>query len=355
MSTEEVTDEAQEPLLLDNAIVDKTAESMKIDGKDYYKKLNRHERWHLHQQIAATSRPDWHSAPPHDLGSPSHGKLKADQWRSCIEFDFPVALAKITVSANRITSGEYSIWRQKLFSLTVNLAMAIRQGTSHVVSSTHSMKYTKYMHAYLSGLRSMFPQINLLPNHHNALLLRFAPMHRWWSYPTERLIGALQQTQTNSKIGISSSIKLFYNMTFINVGELEKTMLQGLSTAANIESFLRKYNSSKIMKECRELFSQCLDDDDGRNALRMGMQTLESLQDEAPYSTTVTSKEIKWQQSKELTVELKSAFIWADNCFKQAIHSWDIPQCVFSHNRHTVNDLNFADFTTSPMTSIIFF
>jgi hypothetical protein len=42
--------------------------------------------------IASTVRPRWHAAPPANLGQVSHGKLKADEWRSCFEFDIPVSL-----------------------------------------------------------------------------------------------------------------------------------------------------------------------------------------------------------------------------------------------------------------------
>ena len=66
----ETSDEMQEPLLIGYAIVDETAvTAVKNDGKDYYKKLNKHEQWQFHQQIVQSLRPDWHSTPPLDLGA----------------------------------------------------------------------------------------------------------------------------------------------------------------------------------------------------------------------------------------------------------------------------------------------
>ncbi|KIJ09587.1 hypothetical protein PAXINDRAFT_87272, partial [Paxillus involutus ATCC 200175] len=43
-------------------------------------------------------------------------------------------------------------------------------------------------------------------NHHaslhmNEFLLRYGPMHGWWMFPFERIIGTLQKTNTNHKIG----------------------------------------------------------------------------------------------------------------------------------------------------------
>jgi hypothetical protein len=64
----------------------------------------------------------------------------------------------------------------------------------------------KNMRAYLASLRDLFPNTDLWTSHHNALfigemLLRFGPVHGWWMFPFERVIGLLQQVNTNSKIG----------------------------------------------------------------------------------------------------------------------------------------------------------
>jgi len=64
----------------------------------------------------------------------------------------------------------------------------------------------KDMCAYLANLRNLFPNKDLCTSHHTALfigemLLRFGPIHRWWMFPFERVIGLLQQFNTNSKMG----------------------------------------------------------------------------------------------------------------------------------------------------------
>jgi hypothetical protein len=33
------------------------------------------------------------------------------------------------------------------------------------------------------------------------MLLRFGPIHGWWMFPFERVIGLLQQFNTNSEMG----------------------------------------------------------------------------------------------------------------------------------------------------------
>ena len=44
--------------------------------------------------LGTITRPAWHRGPPINLGDAAHGKLKAEQWRSSIEFDLPVTLFK---------------------------------------------------------------------------------------------------------------------------------------------------------------------------------------------------------------------------------------------------------------------
>jgi hypothetical protein len=130
--------------------------------------------------------------------------LKADQWRSCMEFDIPVSLVQLWAEAG-ISSEDR---RQKLVESTMFLSTALRWATSHQTSQRHADEYMRNMRAYLKSLRDLFPEMKLRPNHHNALflgelLLRFGPVHGWWMYPFERLIGLLQKVNTNKKMGRS--------------------------------------------------------------------------------------------------------------------------------------------------------
>ncbi|KLO04254.1 hypothetical protein SCHPADRAFT_805036, partial [Schizopora paradoxa] len=152
----------------------------------------------VRQWISATSRPRWYASLPKNLGDAGHGKLKADQWRSALEFDIPVALAQLW--------GDPSSPRHKVFRSTMFLAVAIRYATSHTITEKHVSQYNKYMLLYLKSLLEIDPSLRLHPNHHNALhlgdgLLRFGPMHGWWMFPFERVIGNLQRSNTNFKLG----------------------------------------------------------------------------------------------------------------------------------------------------------
>lgn len=153
----------------------------------------------IRSYIASTERPRWHKSPPANLGEASHGKLKADQWRSLMEFDIPVALAQLW---------DMNSERRQLFHCTMLLAIAMRYATSHVVTSYHITQYKRYMLEYLLMLRKLDPESDLRPNHHEALhipdfLELYGPMHGWWMFVYERTIGLLQNTNTNFKIGMS--------------------------------------------------------------------------------------------------------------------------------------------------------
>jgi hypothetical protein len=159
----------------------------------------------IRDDLAATIRPRWHAAPPANLGHVSHGKLKADEWRSCFEFDIPVSLLRI--ETRKSGSGEQRDgYRAKLVHSTFLLAIAIRWATSHQTSTKHAEKYTETMKSYLKTLKDLRPTERFRPNHFNALLIGrylrlYGPARGWWMFPFERVIGDLQRSSTNNKPG----------------------------------------------------------------------------------------------------------------------------------------------------------
>jgi hypothetical protein len=165
--------------------------------------LRKKELKRIQDDIARTIRPSWQTSLPRDFGAPSHGKPKADEWRTGIDFDLPVSIVKLWLEIYNSSSES----REKdVIDATMFLAMAIRIGTSHQTSSEHAEKYRAYIHAYLQILLRLYPNKQLRPIHHNALhladfLLLFGPCHGWWMFPFERLIGTLQKVNTNGRMG----------------------------------------------------------------------------------------------------------------------------------------------------------
>lgn len=157
----------------------------------------------LRTHLNSIVRPSWHTSLPSDLGQKAHGKLKADQWRSSIEFDVPVAIAQLWESTE---TSERALRRQKLVDSTFHLGEAIRWATSYTTSPDHAQSYTKHLVTYLSTLKELYPTLSWRPKHHAALhiasfLMLFGPMHGWWMYVFERVIGILQRCNMNFKKG----------------------------------------------------------------------------------------------------------------------------------------------------------
>ena len=121
-----------------------------------YRLVGKKEKEQTQQDTSNTQ-----SGPPTKLGTKGCGKLKADQWHTCMEFDIPVSLMKLRSEAkpnegngidDRIDDG-----RHKVLNSTMLLAMALRWGTSHRTSTKHAAEYMKNACAYLGSLRGMFP------------------------------------------------------------------------------------------------------------------------------------------------------------------------------------------------------
>jgi hypothetical protein len=174
--------------------------------------IGRQDLKQIQDFIKATVRPQWQRGPPPNLGEPGHGKLKADQWRTTMEFDIPVALAQLWSKGEENGDDPNCCRQQKLLKSTMLLATALRWATSHRTSAKHVNEYMTNMRAYIESIRELFPDRDLRPNHRSALfigdmLMRFGPTHGWWCFASERVNGRLQQVNTNSKLGESSDIR----------------------------------------------------------------------------------------------------------------------------------------------------
>ena len=142
--------------------------------------------------------PSWVSSVPAEFGSPGSGKVKADQWRTLGTIHLPVAIAILWSSSDDS--------RKQLLDVTFSLLSAIIVACSHVTSRAHAKAYMRYMRNYIEGIKKLFPHLGLHPNHHLALhlheyILQYGPIHSWWTFPFERLIGIIQRIPNNGKQG----------------------------------------------------------------------------------------------------------------------------------------------------------
>lgn len=199
--------EGLDDLLGDEIVEDFRVGNEKQQKKIFHEPLTNAEINEIQAHLRTIKRPAWNRGPPTNLGEAEHGKLKAEQWRSAIEFDLPMILQKMWGPRNSpAKASETSLRRENLAHSTMLLAIAIRWGTSYVTSEYHARQYKEYMSAYQTCLQTIFPEMEWRPNHHASLHLdgfirRYGPMHGWWMFPFERVIGCLQKTNTNHKMG----------------------------------------------------------------------------------------------------------------------------------------------------------
>ena len=158
----------------------------------------------LRADIKNMVTPSWLTCLPTNLGEPSHGKLKADQWRTLGTIYLPVSLVRLWHGSSE--DDKRSARCKKLLSVTLSLISAIAIACRRTTSPADAKLYLHHMKAYLDGLRDLIPDYQFRPNHHMALhlpeyLIRFGPVHGWWTFPFERLIGFIQRLPNNFKMG----------------------------------------------------------------------------------------------------------------------------------------------------------
>lgn len=203
--------------------------------------------------------PSWLTSVPHNLGEPSHGKLKADQCRTIGTVYLPVSLARLwhTAAADDRRAAQC----KKALSVTLSLISAIMAATSRSTSRKKAALYTKHMKDYLDGLRTLCPGYTFKPNHHVALhietfLRLFGPVYGWWTYPFERLIGLLQRLPNNFKNGKSSNILwVTINYNFVS-GQLEETISMTYVKSANLRSLLVRNACPPAIQNCQAAFTK---------------------------------------------------------------------------------------------------
>ena len=161
--------------------------------------------------IENTSTPSWFSTVPVNFGETKTGTLKADEWRAFSTLYLPVALVLLWGAESTHPSETIASNLNSILDHTMSLVQAIwlacyRTTTEYRIKSMHS-----HLRDYLSKLKTFFPHATSKCNQHMALHLSefmelFGPVHSWWTYPFERLIGRLQNVPTNNKFGTLASL-----------------------------------------------------------------------------------------------------------------------------------------------------
>ena len=150
----------------------------------------------VHADMAATVYPSFLKRAPPDVGSASAGTLSAEQWRTFCMVNLIITLVRIW---GHLPSSDR---RAMLLRNFVDLVAAVRAGTAKRVTPRTTNSYGVRMLDYLRGLRMLFLDTSLVPNHHLALHLSemldtFGPTHSYWAFPFERCIRLLRNVNTS--------------------------------------------------------------------------------------------------------------------------------------------------------------
>ncbi len=153
----------------------------------------------IRRDILSTQLPSWLQRPPSNFGNPSHGKLKADQWRTVCTVSMVITLVRLW-SSSAASDNEKALLENFL-----HLVSAVDLASRRSMSPSRAEAYDEHMFNYLGGLQDMFDH-QFVPNHHLSLhlhdcLVLFGPVHGWWAFPFERYNGLFHQANTNNKTG----------------------------------------------------------------------------------------------------------------------------------------------------------
>ncbi|KIK20354.1 hypothetical protein PISMIDRAFT_51162, partial [Pisolithus microcarpus 441] len=164
--------------------------------------------------VRDTVTPSWLGSVPINFGDSAAGTIKADEWRTLVTVHLPLALI--------------SLWG------TTQANPRNNDGPDLRVVLDHTMDL-------VSTLKTIYPTFSVRPNHHASFhiydyLMLFGPVHSWWSFPFERLIGMLQRLPKNHKSG-----------------ELEATMMQSYLKAAKLRGWLSRPQCPPAIRECKIL------------------------------------------------------------------------------------------------------
>jgi hypothetical protein len=161
---------------------------------------------HVQQVVRTTAVPTWFQSVPSTVGDAAAGTLKAAEWRSLATLYLPLALVSIWGDGTSHSSQEVAQTLRKLLDHTMILCIATQLTCSRTMTPNHNQLIRRCLSTYVEQLKTLYPRFAPRPNHHMAqhipdFLDDFGPVHSWWCFPFENLIGVLQRLPHNHKSG----------------------------------------------------------------------------------------------------------------------------------------------------------
>ncbi|EGO04667.1 hypothetical protein SERLA73DRAFT_149084 [Serpula lacrymans var. lacrymans S7.3] len=170
------------------------------------------------EDMESTILPSWISCAPPDWGTTTRGKLKANNWHTICTIHLPITLIRLW--CNNIGR------RRDMLQNFMDLVSAVRIANVQVTSRSQIQAYNKHIFCYVDGIKRLYPDQRLRPNHHAALHMGdmmdlFGPVYSHKAPFYERYIHVLQRLNTNKKFG-----------------EIEQTFMETMSRSSIIRATL---------------------------------------------------------------------------------------------------------------------
>ncbi|TEB22607.1 hypothetical protein FA13DRAFT_1614184, partial [Coprinellus micaceus] len=143
--------------------------------------------------------PPWLHAAPKKAGSAGHGKLSADEWRTFCCVNLVVTLVRLW--GHTPEKPQY-----RMLCNYMDLVIAVETASTLVTSEADVQLYEFHMKSYLDGLKDLYKEAKVVPNHHLSLhvpefLRRFGPGPNQRTFGMERYNNVLQRIPTNRQLG----------------------------------------------------------------------------------------------------------------------------------------------------------
>nr|GAT58598.1 predicted protein [Mycena chlorophos] len=207
------------------------------------KAINTDQLKFIQRVIADTATPSWVNGVPSNYGESSAGTIKADEWRVLSTIYLPIALVLLSG-----TGEEEDPRLRGMLDHSMALFSAVILVCRHVITEDRVAAYRHHLKEWVQGLEVHHPHTQIharRPNIHMAFhiadfLVLFGPVVAWWSFPFERMIGHLQNINTNHRVG----------------GQLEGIMTVAYARAANLRRWLRRSDCPELVHQFKAVFER---------------------------------------------------------------------------------------------------
>lgn len=211
------------------------------------------------------------SRPPVNWGTPSRGKLSANEWDILCLYFLPITLIRIwgyntqkaAAGTDKGNAEAYRIDRFKVILHNyIDLVKAMLMVVNRISSDAHAASYRDHIRRHLQTLQKLFGHFHVKPVNHIAqhfdhFLSFMGPSYAYHVPGFERINFLLQNTNTNRKHGDLSSYSALRD-THNNLGEMEETMLNQFCETSGFVSLFKNDNevnavSTELLETYKEM------------------------------------------------------------------------------------------------------